>query len=107
MVVETGTPVNGLVVSRYAPNGVGDGFVCLPSQLVGLYTQQVVCQACQAVCKALMAYTTILVVPASVAGSKKCLREQIVVQLRGMYLMIGATPKSEYGQFVLKTQTNT
>ena len=29
-------------------------------------------------------------------------REQVVVQLRGMYLMIGATLKYEYGQVVVK-----
>ena len=45
---------------------------------------------------------------ASKCGSiLKCLKEQIVVQLRGMHLMIVAILKSEYGQVVVKTQTNT
>ena len=57
-----------------------------------------------AVCKALVTYTLILVVLASVAASKTCSREQVGVQLRDMYLMIGATLKSEYGQVVIKTQ---
>ena len=39
-------------------------------------------------------------------GYKPRLREQVVVQLRGMHLMIGATLKSEYGQVAVKTQTN-
>ena len=52
--------------------------------------------------KVLIAYTMILVVLASVAASKQCSRELVVVQLRGMYLMIGATLKSEYGQVVVK-----
>ena len=41
------------------------------------------------------------------AASKKCSKEQVVVQLRGMHLMIGAALKSEYEQVVVKTQTNT
>ena len=57
-----------------------------------------------AVFKALVTYTMILVVLASVTASKKCPRGQVVVQLRGMYLMIGATLKSEYGQVVVKPQ---
>ena len=44
--------------------------------------------------------------PSQLVGYKLCLREQVVVQLRGMHLMIGATLKSEYGQVVVKTQTN-
>ena len=54
-----------------------------------------------------MAYTTILVVLASVTASKKCSIDQVVVQLRGMRLMIGATLKSDSGQVVVKTQTKT
>ena len=65
--------VGGLVVSRFAPNGVGGGFDSFPSELV---------------------------------DHKLCLREQVVVQLRGTHLMIDATLKSEYGQVVVKTQTN-
>ena len=61
------------MVSRYVPNGVGDGSNSFPSGLVGY---------------------------------KLCLREQVVVQLRGMHLTIGATLKSEYGQGVVKIQTN-
>ena len=36
--------------------------------------------------------------------NKPFLREQVVAQLRGVYLMIGATLKTEYGQVVVKTQ---
>ena len=62
------------------------------------------CQASLAVCKALVNHTLTLVVLASEAASKKCPREEVAVQLRGMYLMIGAALKSEYGQVVLKAQ---
>ena len=83
------------------------GSILSPASLLSVFNQQAMCQACQAVCKALMAYTTILVALASVAASKKCSTEQAVVQLRGMHLMIGVTLKSEYGQVVVKIQTNT
>ena len=45
--------------------------------------------------------------PSWLVGYKLHSREQVVVQLRGMHLMIGATLKSKYRQFVVKTQTNT
>ena len=63
----------GLLVSRFAPNGVGGG---INSSLSWL------------------------------DGYKLYSREQIVVQIRIMHLMIGATLKSDYVQVVLKTQTN-
>ena len=62
------------------------------------------CHAGLVVCKTLVTYTLILVVLASVVASKKCSREQVVIQLRGMYLMIDATLQSEYGQVVIKIQ---
>ena len=54
--------VGGLVVSQFAPKGVGGGFDSSPTGL---------------------------------------LVEQVVVQLRGMHLMIGTTLMSEYGQKVV------
>ena len=54
-----------------------------------------------------MPYKIILVVLAIVAASKECSKVQVVVQLRGMYLTIDVTPKSEYRQVVIKIQTNT
>ena len=68
-----------------------------PASILSVSSQQAVRQACQAVCKALMAYATILVVLARVAAGKKYLNKQVLVQLRGMHLVIGATLKSEYG----------
>ena len=84
------------------------GSIPSPASLLSVDSQQVVCQAYQAVCKALIPYTSILVVLASVAASKKYSKEQVVVQLGVMHLMIEVTPlKSEYGQLVVKTRTKT
>ena len=82
----------------------GHGFDSHPSCIVRTFPKQAVGQARLAISKALVTYTLILVVLASVTASKKYLRGQIVIQLRSMYLMIRATLKPEYGQVVVKTQ---
>ena len=80
------------MVSRFAPNGEGEGFDSLTSWLDCIYTVNERYQACQAACNN--------------CSKERGSKEQLVVQLSGMHLMIGATLRSKRRTGCRKTQTN-
>ena len=55
------------------------GSIPPPASVLSVYSQQALCQTCQAVFKALMPYTSILMVLGSVVASKKVSKEQVIV----------------------------
>ena len=69
------------MVSRFVPNGVGEGPILPPPSSICMYTPRDRCKACQEAC--------------SNWSKEQSLEEEAVVQSMGMHLVSGATLKSK------------